>query len=393
MNASYASGWSDARIAAWRRRGLDLWGALGSDLAHFVSTSAVEALLEALIHPDNPACHDASNAAHMMAQNDNLVVLARWADAPADVVATALAAGLIHDLNKAPHEPLRRDGYAVRTSEGALVEHMASEPIVVGLNHYGERTRATLQRLVEAGQLAEPMAAGIDRCIVHHGFGSSRFIRALVEGKVSWGRADFLDENARPRFRLPVQPRPTLATVLHDLADSAQQMQAGVAWVSKYPMGYWKDTGASWAELLSGDAESGNVPTGLSGQLRTELETCQSILRQAIEFNIVNRALALRLERGVEALVAAGRSWVDERPETLGLPHGETVYHHLAQSMGGSASATRAHLLGVRPGEEPALDARIIKAAHALDEARALQLHTAVRKHVPAPAAVPRDER
>lgn len=372
--------WNETRVSAWRRRGLDLWSALGPELSDFVPREAVEQLLSSLIRLDNPACQDPSIAAHVMAQNDNLVVLARWAEAPPEILATALAAGLVHDLNKAPGEPLRRDDFAVRARDGQLFERVTTEAEVVGLNHYGERTRATLERLVQGDLVGETVAQEIDRCIVHHGLGSSRFIRALVHGRLGWGRGDFLDPDGQPRFVLPQQPRPTLATVLHDLADSAQQMQAGAAWISKYPLGYWRDTGATWAELLSGEGGEGELPTGLQGQLRIELETCQGILREAIEAGILHRASALRLERGVEALVAAGRAWVDARPETLALPNGETIYHQLAVAFGTSAFQIHDRLLELAPGDAPEVDHRVLRAAHALDEARARQLHAAVAR-------------
>ncbi|MEO1234692.1 MAG: hypothetical protein AAFZ18_37955, partial [Myxococcota bacterium] len=362
--------WGAKRISDWRRRGLDLWKALGPELCDHVPLECVEALLAELIHPDNPACADAGNAAHVMAQNDNLVVLARWAKAPARELAIALAGGFVHDLNKASGEVLRADRYAVYLRDGSRVETIDSEPLVVGLNHYGERTRAAIFAQVDDG-LPPEVAEAIDACIVHHGLGSSRFIAGLVRGELGFGRDDFLSEDTEPRFILPDQPPLTLASVLHDLADSVQQMQAGAAWVSKYPLGYWRSSGSSWHQLLSGDGQDGDVPTGLEGQLRVELSTCQAILRRAIEAGIVNRSLALRLERGVEALIGGGRAWVDARDETLLLPRGETVYHQLAAALGGTSQDARELLEQLRPGDDPRLDARILRAAQTLDAARA----------------------
>lgn len=376
-------GISDAAlIAAWRRRGIDLWAAMASELSAYVGAAAIEALLTALIHEDNPACHDRSNAAHVMAQNDNLVILASGAGLPGEALAIALAAGLVHDLNKAADEPLRQDELGVRTADGQPVDRLRAAAEVVGLNHYGERTRRAFDALVGDGLLDEASARQIDRCVVHHGLGSSRFIRGLVRGELGFGRDDFVAPDGRPRLRLPPQPRPTLATVLHDLADSAQQMQAGSAWVSKYPLGYWRESGASWRQLLSGDVDTFDMPVGLIGQLEVELATCQDILREGVAAEVLHRGMALRLERGVHALIDAGRAWADDDPETLALPHGGTVYHQLAQAQGGTAADAHARLSELRPGDDPNLDARLLRGAHALDDARARQLHVAVARRM-----------
>lgn len=369
--------WGVKRIEDWRRRGLDLWRALGPELGAHVPLSCVEALLSELIHRDNPACGDAANATHVMAQNDNLVVLARWAKAPPRDLAVALTAGFVHDLNKATGESLRADRYAVHDADGRRLKTMSTEALVVGLNHYGERTRRAIARRVDDG-LAPDIGEAIDTCIVHHGLGSSRFIAGLVRGELGFGRDDFLAPSGEPRYVLPEQPALTLPSVLHDLADSVQQMQAGAAWVSKYPLGYWRTSGSSWFQLLSGDGQGGDVPTGLEGQLRVELSTCQAILRRAIDAGIVNRSLALRLERGVEALVSGGRAWVDAREETLQLPRGETIYHQLAAALGGKSADACLLLERLRPGDDPNLDARILRAAQSLDAARARQLHAVV---------------
>lgn len=372
--------WNEGSIDAWRRRGLDLWHALAPGLAAHVPTSAVERLLAEMIHARNPACADASNAAHVMAQNDNLIVLASWAEAPEDVLAVALTAGFIHDLNKAEGEELRGDQFGVRTQDGRPLERMTTEAEVVGLNHYGARTHRALQGLVEDGLLLASTAARVDACIVHHGLGSSRFIRELVRGELGFGREDFLTERGEARYLLPAQPSPTLATVLHDLADSVQQMQAGAAWVSKYPLGYWRSSGSTWLELLSGDGKDGDVPTGLEGQLRTELSTCQGILREAIDTGIVNRARALRLERGVEGLVESGREWVDARRDALFLPRGKTIFHQIGSATAQPPIEVRAWLGRTRPGEDDELDERILRAAQSLDSRRAHQLHEVVAR-------------
>ena len=372
------------RVEDWRRRGLDLWRALEAELSPFVPTAAIEQLLGRLIRSDNPACMDRGNAAHVMAQNDNVVVLARWGETPPSALALALAGGFVHDLNKAPGEPLRQDAFRVRRQDGAGVPTIHSPAEVVGLNHYGARTRAALDGLVTGGLLGEDVAAAIDRVILHHGFGSSRFVRALVAGQLAWGKDDYLDEDGRARYAFPSQPPTTLASVLHDLADSAQQMQVGPAWIAKYPLGYWRKRPASWLEHLTGELEEHGIPFGLKAQMRAERATGQAILSHAVEARILSESTALKLDRGVEALIAAGRDWVDDREEVLHLPRGTTVYHQLGQSMGEPAPVIHERLSTLRPGDDPDLDARLERVAHTLDDARARQLHaTILRPHNP----------
>lgn len=370
--------WDPSRIYDWQLRSLNLWAALRPKLGEMVKPEAVEWILGALISPNNPACCDASNAAHIMAQNDNLIVLAQWIKASPEVFSIALMAGFIHDLNKAKDEPLRTDEYAVLTRSGQKMLLMTSDAQVVGLNHYGQRTFSALKDAQARGLLSEMVRVGIDRCILHHGLGSSRFIQSLVQGKLGYGQDDYLDADGQPRLCLPPQPPASLATVLHDLADSVQQMQAGVAWVKKYPLGYWRQSQSSWADLLSGDTVDGKMPTGLIGQLRTELATCRGILSESVKRHIISNAQALRLERGVRALVDSGRAWVDNRSEVFELTGGQTVYHQMGSIWGVSPKKAEERLKAIRPGESTELDVHIVSVARVLDNVRIQQLRDSV---------------
>lgn len=366
------------RIEGWRRRGLDLWRALGDGLDPHIPFAAVERVLELLIHERNPACHDEATAAHVMAQNDNLIVLARKAGAPRDQLAIALLAGMIHDLNKSTGEALREDGYAVRDRQGHPLTQMRSQAEVVALNHFGDRTRRALRSVASEGLLSSEIADAVDAVVVHHGFGSSQFIRRLALGDVAWGADDFLMAGVQ-RLAFPDLPPPTLASVLHDLADAAQQMQIGSAWVRKFPLGFWRSwSNATWSDMLNGDEVMLGVVLGLRGQLRQELENCHRIISEAVALGLIGRSVALKLDRGVENLVENGRSWVDDSREVLRLPLGHTLYHRVGQANGESALEAKERLARTRPGEEPELDRTILRASKELDEARARQLHVSV---------------
>ena len=376
--------WNSARIREWRQRGLDLWGALRSELSEeVVPWVAIEWLLNELINEGNPVCWDGSNAAHVMAQNDNLVVLARWSRASSEAFAIALAAGFIHDLNKARDEPLRQDRWCVREQSGRPLTCMSTEAEVVGLNHYGERTRAALETVVRLGKLSPMAAEAIDHCILHHGLGSSRFIQQLVRGRLGYGREDFMLDDGSERLVLPAQMQSSLSTVLHDLADSVQQMQAGAAWVAKYPLGYWRHTSASWVDLLSGDAQTGDMPTGLMGQLRVEFATCQSILDEACYTGIISHSSRIRLKQGIEALTGMGRAWVDDRPETLIQPEAQTIYHQIGQFWGVTPSTAYNRMGEVEPGQDEELDIQIVHVARVLDASRARLLRRLVTQYPP----------
>lgn len=368
-------------VSEWRERNLALYQELVRRRLfdpRTVPAAAHHFLTEALISEQNPAATDPLNAGHVRAQNANVLHFALSSGLGPGQLAVALEAAFIHDLNKSVGDPLRQDRHAVRRRDGRLVETLETVATCVGLNHLGERTRAALHAATElpTGALREEVARAIDRCIVHHGLGSSRFIQRLVDGDNEWWGSEFVDTSSGARLLVhPAAPKLTLESVVHDLADSTQQMQGGVAWLLKYPEGFWRDAGLSYWQMISDpSAEAGRgVAASLAKQIVLETATCESIIVAAradldlspSETNALSRALA----RGIRAT----REWIDDQPERLARSRGRSIYHEVARALGGTPKQAKSRLEKEGPGS-PELDAVIWQSARNLDLRRQREL-------------------
>ncbi len=316
-----------------------------------VSAEAQRRLTETLIHYRVGAAIDPQNAGHVRAQNENVVHFAIAAGVPAETLTIALNAGFIHDLNKAVGEPLRTDEWAVRSEKGEIVPVMTTMAQIVGLNHLGSRTR---RAIVDAAQMkagfSMEIADRIDRCIIHHGLGSSRFIRDLVDGKNSWWGTEFVDPATGIRKMVhPKQPPLTLESVIHDLADSTQQMQGGGAWMMKYPSGFWAGSGRSFADMISGGDDDGDVPMSLRRQMEVETETCHEIIAAALAAGLLDRDRADLLRTAIAEAISWSSEWIDASPEHLAHEEGRSVYHDLGRKLGLSPAGARARLAQAKP--------------------------------------------
>lgn len=372
-------------VEEWRARNLALHTELvrrGLVDAKTVPAAAHRFLTETLISRENPAATDPLNAGHVRAQNANVLHYGLALGLDARRLAVALEAAFIHDLNKAVGEELRRDRYAVRRHDGRRVERQETVAACVGLNHLGERTRAALARATKlpSGRLSAPVAEAIDRCIVHHGLGSSRFIQRLVDGDNEWWGSEFVDPKTGTRLLVhPPMPPLSLESVVHDLADSTQQMQGGVAWLLKYPEGFWREAGLSYWQMLSDPrAEAGRGVAGsLARQIALETATSESIILTA-RFDLELGAGEAKALKG--ALARAVRStarWIDDRPGALAQPRGSSVYHDVARALGGTPKQAKRRLESCGPGD-PQLDAVVWRSARALDLRRLSALARAI---------------
>jgi hypothetical protein len=369
----------------WQDRNLRLYEVLRARRlidAERVSPDAHRFLTLALIRGDNPAASDPQNAGHVRAQNENIIHYALSLEVPAATLSISLEAGYIHDLNKAVGEPLRSDRYAVRDERGEIVARMETLAQSVGLNHLGQRTTDALEDAVRQDLLSRETAAAIDRVIVHHGLGSSRFIRRLVDGNNAWWGSEFVDPTTgRRKLVHPAQPPSSLASLLHDLADSTQQMQAGVAWLDKYPTGFWRTSGRSYAEMLSGHFEAaGNqgIPLSLRQQIEVETETCRAMVSDARAEGLIRRGDGERLDLAIDAAAKGSRLWIEDRAEYLAHPRGQSVYHDVGRALGVSPVQAREQLAAATPSEEGAerseLERLIWASARELDVRRAREL-------------------
>lgn len=377
-------------VAEWRERNLLLYTELVRRRLFDPKTVPVAAhrfLTDALINESNPAATDPLNAGHVRAQNANVIHYALALGLAPSRLAIALEAAFIHDLNKSVGEGLRRDRYAVRRHDGRRVEQQETVAACVGLNHLGERTRAALLRATKlpAGRLRPEVAEAIDRCIIHHGLGSSRFIQRLMDGDNEWWGSEFVDPRTGTRLLVhPPMPPLTLESVVHDLADSTQQMQGGVAWLLKYPEGFWREAGLSYWQMLSDpEAEAGRGVAGsLARQIILESATSESIIldaRSDLELSVSEtRALGRALERAIRST----REWIDDRPEHLARPAGRSVYHDVARALGGTPKRARAKLEKQGPGH-PGLDAVVWRSARALDLRRIRALARTIEAATP----------
>ncbi len=382
-------------LAEWRQRNLqlyDLLAARGLVDTQTVPKPAVRYLMQRLLHLRVGAATDPQNAGHLRAQNENVLHFALAAQVPAPTLTVALVAGFIHDLNKAFREPLRTDAFAVRDQNGVVLPLMLTMAQIVGLNHLGDRTRRELlaaSRLPE-GALSPQTAQAIDHCIVHHGLGSSHFIRELVAGRNEWWGNEFVDEETGVvKLQHPEQPPLTLQSVLHDLADSAQQMQGGVAWLMKYPAGYWRGLGRSYADMLTGrqdDAEA-SVPMSLRHQIVVEAKTCEQIIEAGQQAGVVDADTGVALRSALDEAIAPSLAWISDDPVDLAAPQGATVYHDVAAGLGVDCQQARQRLGAATPGTEEAdaLEDFIWQSGRGLDSRRAQALTQIVCATAPAP--------
>lgn len=384
-------------LSDWRQRNLRLYELLvsrGLFDGDAVSRAALEHLLQHLLHLRVGASTDPQNAGHVRAQNENVLHFALSARVPRRTLSIALTAGFIHDLNKAFREPLRTDALAVRDQHGQVVPLMVSMAQIVGLNHLGDRTRRELDAAtrIGSGALSTVVAQQIDACVVHHGLGSSRFIRDLVDGDNDWWGDEFVDPRTGQRKLVhPPQPPWTLESVVHDLADSAQQMQGGVAWLMKYPAGYWRGHGLSYAQMLTGRDEDAAhaVSTSLTHQIGVEASTCHGIIAEGLDAGVLEADTAEALTRALEQLITPSRAWVAADPEVLADPDGETVYHDVGRDLGVSAEQAQSRLQSVAPGtvEGDALEEVLWRSGRRLDSRRAHLLTDLVNEAEPLPDA------
>lgn len=377
-------------VVEWRRRNLDLFHLLvdrGLLDPGTVSFEAHRFLTEMLIQARVGAATDPQNAGHVRAQNENVLHYALHAEVPPGTLTVALEAGFIHDLNKALGEPLRGDQWAVRDHAGQIVPAMTTMAQIVGLNHLGERTRRSLSAATRlpVGALRPEIAEAIDRVIVHHGRGSSRFIEDLLNGHNGWWGSEFVDpETGARRLIHPPQPPLTLASLIHDLADSTQQMQGGAAWFMKYPAGFWYGLGRSYAEMLSGQGEvgPGEIPVSLHQQIEVESDTCRKLIDEALEASLIDAVRAERLSLAIDEGARSSREWLDDTPDHLAKPEGQSVYHDVARVLSITPTEARALLGRERPGsgEADRLEELIWISGQRLDKARAHELAQMIEK-------------
>ncbi|MEL7369226.1 MAG: hypothetical protein AAFN74_09965, partial [Myxococcota bacterium] len=349
---------SSFTLDAWRRRNRVLFDVLADRAlidSTVVTAEAHDFLNRHLIHHRVGAANDTQNAGHVRAQNQNIVHYAVSIGAPPGDVSISLQAGFIHDLNKAFGEPLRSDRFAPYDQRGRPIRSMTTMAQIVGLNHLGERTRRALERAtrLERSPLPLDVAEQIDHCIIHHGLGSSLFVRNLVDGDNPWWGPEFVDPSSGIRRVMHPEPPPmTLASVLHDLADSTQQMQGGSAWLMKYPSGYWRAAGRSYASMLSErhEAEDQGVQMSLAKQIQEETATCHGIIAQAQARGIVSGREQSSLMGAVQDAAQTSIDWVSDDPGVLEVPTGMSAYHDVGRFLGVSALEAQVLLQNTMPG-------------------------------------------
>lgn len=375
---------ADYTLHDWRHRNLSFYDRLVErDLfdPEIVPPEAHRTLTDTLIRVRVGAATDPQNAGHVRAQNENVVHYALAGGIDRETLTISLSAGFIHDLNKALGEPLRSDEFAVRDRKGRIVTSMTTMAQIVGLNHLGERTRRAIvaaTRMTE-GALAPETAERIDRCIVHHGLGSSRFIQELIDGKNEWWGDEFVDAATGERKLVhPEQPPLTLESVIHDLADSTQQMQGGAAWLMKYPAGFWRASGRSYFDMLDDRTApgEGGIPMSLAGQIEIETATCRAIVDRAVRESLIDETLAAKLRAAVDDATLSSRQWHDHTEAHLADDDGDSVYHHVARSLAISREEALERLESAVPGtpEGDAIEDVIWESGRQLDRRRARDL-------------------
>jgi len=348
---------TELSVVAWRKRNLAIYEKL-IDEGHVdssrVSLAAVRFLLKTLINEENPGALDKTNAGHIRAQNENILFFAAISNLNPSDFSISLTAGFIHDLNKSLGDPLRQDEFAVLDLSGKALATQSTLAESVGLNHLGERTRAALEEATRRTPLAisqETMQA-IDACIIHHGLGSSRFIQRLVLGQNEWWGEEFWDaQNQRPRLVHPAQVPLTSASLIHDLADSAQQMQGDEGWIEKYPFGYWKDANRSLWQLLDAQRPSSLEKSALSlrEQICVESATCEELIQQATEQALMSEKYLSRLQVAVMTIRRASEQWLDFGDEGLSNKYGRSLCHDIAAAFSCSPQEALGKLKSLQP--------------------------------------------
>ncbi len=380
-------------LSDWRRRNEALYGTLverGLADPATVSLEAHRFLNMHLIHHRVGAANDTQNAGHVRAQNENVVHYALSMKASPATLAVSLQAGFIHDLNKAFGEPLRSDRFAPYDHRGRPLRSMTTMAQIVGLNHLGDRTRRLLGQAtaLEHGALAPEVAEAIDHCIIHHGLGSSEFIRSLVDGRNPWWGHEFVDPaTGIRRLQHPVPPPMTVASAIHDLADSTQQMQGGVAWLMKYPAGYWRAAGRSYGAMLSArdDLEDHGIPMSLAKQIEEETQTCRGIIAEARDQGLLAESEREALHRAVDRAAQPSVEWVSDEPSLLEEAEGATAYHDVAHALRVSAVEAQDLLRKTVPGtpEGDQIEEALWASGRRLDRERAESLAAAITDSSP----------
>jgi len=343
-------------ISEWRRRNIEIYAQLlreGYVDPETLSAGIVQLICEELINESNPAAQDSLNAGHIRSQNENILFLAAMAKISPRDLAICITAGFIHDLNKAVGDPLRQDRYAVRYKTGTKVRKQTNLALSVGLNHLGNRTRKVLDAVHKRhpSDIHHQVAREIDECIIHHGIGSSRFIRGLFNGENPWWRDVYWNErDCAPNYLHPSQPSSSVCTVVHDLADSAQQMQGDSGWLQKYPFGYWAESNLSFWQMFwdCRPLKKIHVAQSLAEQVVLESQTCAEILEQAHTLKLLTKSQLTRLEVAVRSIAQSSKQWLT-RSVQKSLPPGQSLLTDLIRETGYSETKLKAELKKLRP--------------------------------------------
>src|SRR5207237_850121 len=120
----------------------------------------------------------------------------------------------------------------------------------------------------------------------------------------------------------------------------------GAAWLMKYPAGFWRGSGRSLADMLSGRDQSkdSDIPMSLRLQIEVETATCGAILEEARAKGIVDADQSARLEKAVKDATASSAEWIDDSPEYLARKDRESVYHDVSRSLRISPEQAKARL-------------------------------------------------
>ncbi|MEE2904712.1 MAG: hypothetical protein VYC39_20450 [Myxococcota bacterium] len=343
-------------ISEWRRRNGEIYAQLlreGYVDSETLSAEIVQLICEELINESNPAAQDSLNAGHIRSQNENILFLAAMANIPPRALAICITAGFIHDLNKTVGEPLRQDRYGVRDKTGKKVRNQTNLALSVGMNHLGNRTRKVLYdiRKRHPSAIHLQVVREIDECIIHHGIGSSRFIKGLFSGENPWWRDIYWNKSdGGPKYLHPPQPSSSVSTVVHDLADSAQQMQGDSGWLQKYPFGYWAESNLSFWQMFWAcrPQRQIQVAQSLAEQVILESQTCFEIIEHARTLKLLTNSQLVRLEVAVRIIAQSSEQWL-ARSVQEGQPPGYSLLTDLMRETGYSETRLKAELKKLRP--------------------------------------------